>query len=75
MILLLLKSLEPSDVYILVGLIVFVCGLVMAWWEFYGRPLRDSLDTIARCLNVARQREPETVSTRSVKCIADVVND
>jgi hypothetical protein len=53
MIALLIDVMTPADVAALVALIVIAAGGVMAWWQFYAKPCRDSLRTIEIALMAA----------------------
>jgi len=54
---------SAADVVMLVAVITILALLVMAWWEFYAKPVRDSLRSIERSLSRApwMRAVPESV--------------
>jgi len=66
MILSLIELLDPSDVTIIVSLIVLLCVGIMMWWEFYAKPCRDALEEIVRLLHVVdvRNQKPSEPGRR-----------
>jgi hypothetical protein len=45
--------LDPFDIECLLVALVVLVLTVLAWWEFYAKPCRDSLAAIERALNAA----------------------
>jgi hypothetical protein len=54
---------STTDVVMLVAALSVLAALIMAWWEFYAKPVRDSLRSIERSLSRApwMRAVPESV--------------